>query len=297
MNEQQLQQILTIQQAIAAAATAAVINSILNPQQAAALASQNAGLESANELQQQLQSNQQESRQSPFNASSSPTAGLANSHQLDQSARIQDLLLQLQQHQQLNSNTTTAAAAAAAAAAVAANAPNNSSINASPLNLNLNLDLSANPILSGANSLNSPIRSPNNRSHNQQDFTINATPGNTSHNSSSHHQTSPTKKLKRHHNHQQHHITSLQAAFQNRNPEATSKHQHAALKNQTSSMPSINTGSRNSSSSTNASSPSSSALVQNHVGLPRKLVRGQDVWLGRGAEQTRQILKCKFIRS
>lgn len=27
--------------------------------------------------------------------------------------------------------------------------------------------------------------------------------------------------------------------------------------------------------------------------VPRKLVRGQDVWLGRGAEQTRQILKCK----
>lgn len=30
------------------------------------------------------------------------------------------------------------------------------------------------------------------------------------------------------------------------------------------------------------------------VNMPRKLVRGQDVWLGRGAEQTRQILKCKF---
>lgn len=29
--------------------------------------------------------------------------------------------------------------------------------------------------------------------------------------------------------------------------------------------------------------------------VPRKLVRGQDVWLGRGAEQTRQILKCKCL--
>ncbi|XP_033180205.1 protein tiptop-like [Bombus impatiens] len=26
----------------------------------------------------------------------------------------------------------------------------------------------------------------------------------------------------------------------------------------------------------------------------RKLVRGQDVWLGKGAEQTRQILKCMW---
>jgi hypothetical protein len=28
--------------------------------------------------------------------------------------------------------------------------------------------------------------------------------------------------------------------------------------------------------------------------LPRKLVRGQDVWLGKGQEQTRQILKCMW---
>ncbi|XP_054164485.1 protein tiptop-like isoform X2 [Oppia nitens] len=39
---------------------------------------------------------------------------------------------------------------------------------------------------------------------------------------------------------------------------------------------------------------SSSVLAKNNVGLPRKLVRGQDVWLGRGAEQTRQILKCMW---
>lgn len=44
-----------------------------------------------------------------------------------------------------------------------------------------------------------------------------------------------------------------------------------------------------------SSEPMSSAvLAKNNVALPRKLVRGQDVWLGRGAEQTRQILKCKF---
>lgn len=39
---------------------------------------------------------------------------------------------------------------------------------------------------------------------------------------------------------------------------------------------------------------SSAVLAKNNVNLPRKLVRGQDVWLGRGAEQTRQILKCKY---
>jgi hypothetical protein len=53
------------------------------------------------------------------------------------------------------------------------------------------------------------------------------------------------------------------------------------------------------SSSTSSSHPkepiSSSVLAKNNVGLPRKLVRGQDVWLGRGAEQTRQILKCESI--
>lgn len=35
-------------------------------------------------------------------------------------------------------------------------------------------------------------------------------------------------------------------------------------------------------------------LVKETMTLPRKLVRGQDVWLGKGAEQTRQILKCMW---
>lgn len=35
----------------------------------------------------------------------------------------------------------------------------------------------------------------------------------------------------------------------------------------------------------------SDLLLKESVQLPRKLVRGQDVWLGKGAEQTRQILK------
>ncbi|KAL3269735.1 hypothetical protein HHI36_008795 [Cryptolaemus montrouzieri] len=57
-------------------------------------------------------------------------------------------------------------------------------------------------------------------------------------------------------------------------------------------------------SNTNTSSSSSSAnkpissdlnmLIKETMPLPRKLVRGQDVWLGKGAEQTRQILKCMW---
>lgn len=37
-----------------------------------------------------------------------------------------------------------------------------------------------------------------------------------------------------------------------------------------------------------------SLLIKDSMPLPRKLVRGQDVWLGKGAEQTRQILKCMW---
>lgn len=52
------------------------------------------------------------------------------------------------------------------------------------------------------------------------------------------------------------------------------------------------------SSSSVGSSKSSSSdlnlLIKETMPLPRKLVRGQDVWLGKGAEQTRQILKCMW---
>ncbi|CAL4083529.1 unnamed protein product, partial [Meganyctiphanes norvegica] len=47
----------------------------------------------------------------------------------------------------------------------------------------------------------------------------------------------------------------------------------------------------------NGSSSSSDNLmpsIRDGINLPRKLVRGQDVWLGKGAEQTRQILKCMW---
>jgi teashirt len=57
--------------------------------------------------------------------------------------------------------------------------------------------------------------------------------------------------------------------------------------------------SQGASSNTHNSSSSSSKselnlLIKETMPLPRKLVRGQDVWLGKGAEQTRQILKCMW---
>lgn len=57
------------------------------------------------------------------------------------------------------------------------------------------------------------------------------------------------------------------------------------------------TSSTSSSSTTNSSASSKSELnmlIKETMPLPRKLVRGQDVWLGKGAEQTRQILKCMW---
>ncbi|XP_069697861.1 protein tiptop [Periplaneta americana] len=69
------------------------------------------------------------------------------------------------------------------------------------------------------------------------------------------------------------------------------------------STPSVSTN-----SSSSSSGPASAAMAGNNkpttadlnlliketMPLPRKLVRGQDVWLGKGAEQTRQILKCMW---
>ncbi|XP_023229857.1 protein tiptop-like isoform X1 [Centruroides sculpturatus] len=50
----------------------------------------------------------------------------------------------------------------------------------------------------------------------------------------------------------------------------------------------------NTAPSTVTTTSSSDSIVKETVSLPRKLVRGQDVWLGKGAEQTRQILKCMW---
>ncbi|XP_055856261.1 protein tiptop [Episyrphus balteatus] len=48
------------------------------------------------------------------------------------------------------------------------------------------------------------------------------------------------------------------------------------------------------SSSSSSSKSDLNLLIKETMPLPRKLVRGQDVWLGKGAEQTRQILKCMW---
>lgn len=62
-------------------------------------------------------------------------------------------------------------------------------------------------------------------------------------------------------------------------------HHHANTNTSSSSSTTNNT--------TNVANPLISSVKAANVNMPRKLVRGQDVWLGRGAEQTRQILKCK----
>ncbi|KAI8117191.1 Protein tiptop [Lucilia cuprina] len=50
----------------------------------------------------------------------------------------------------------------------------------------------------------------------------------------------------------------------------------------------------NSSATSGGSKSDLNMLIKETMPLPRKLVRGQDVWLGKGAEQTRQILKCMW---
>ena len=42
------------------------------------------------------------------------------------------------------------------------------------------------------------------------------------------------------------------------------------------------------------SGPKSRDILKEQLPLPRKLVRGQDVWLGRGEQQTKDILKCMW---
>lgn len=271
MNEQQLQQLITIQQALAAAATAAVINSLLNPQQAAGLVSANALTDPTNnDLQQQHQQQQQhENSHSPATTSPATTA--------ETNSRIQDLLMQLQQQ---------------------------ASIGSSPLNLNLGANqqaaAAASQLLAG--SLGSPLsasRSPVSSRLVAADQELNATTLATSSNTQLQHsnQVSPLKRLKsRHQQHPQAQAATAQQYHSNRSSDATSKPQHSTPKNHISNL-STSRNSNTGGSNTTSSSASSPFLSSNNVGLPRKLVRGQDVWLGRGAEQTRQILKCKYYKS
>lgn len=62
-------------------------------------------------------------------------------------------------------------------------------------------------------------------------------------------------------------------------------------------QPQISSPSNSNTSTSSSTKPSQSdlnLLIKETMPLPRKLVRGQDVWLGKGAEQTRQILKCMW---
>lgn len=277
MNEQQLQQILTIQQAIAAAATAAVINSLLNPQQAGALSNVNALTETLNnansvDLQSQQDNLLHQLQQRTSSAHTPPDASSSPANAPDCNNRIQELLMQLQQQAALGN---------------------------SPMALNLNLaaqtPLSAIGNANSNNNLASPIRSPISGRLAAQELSNATTSSNTLQQSNI--QSPSIKKLKKHHNSgasmgSNYHLSGSQQAFHNRNSEATSKPQsHSLNKNNHSNI--TNLTRNNAPNANNSSSSSSSAFLTNNVGLPRKLVRGQDVWLGRGAEQTRQILKCK----
>lgn len=287
MNEQQLQQILTIQQAIAAAATAAVINSLLNPQQQQQQQQQasNGGTNSPNQidtnnrtaqelllhLQQQAAAanilqhqNDVDQQERPDSRLDSPagTSSPANNQLDTNNQTIQNLLMQLQQ-QAAGVNPATAISSAPSLAA---------------LNLNLSNQIPAQmPSLPN-------IGSPINRALLGQNNSFLSSSPTTSGNIQQTNQLPNNKKLKRYH--------QPQTNQPNRSStDATSK-PHSSPKNH-SAISNLAPRNNNSTGTTN-SNTSSSAFLSNNVGLPRKLVRGQDVWLGRGAEQTRQILKCKY---
>ena len=59
-------------------------------------------------------------------------------------------------------------------------------------------------------------------------------------------------------------------------------------------MPVRSPSASSSSSAVAAASPPKRDILKEQLPLPRKLVRGQDVWLGKGEQQTRDILKCMW---
>lgn len=79
------------------------------------------------------------------------------------------------------------------------------------------------------------------------------------------------------------------------NMDAQRNHNHQSQSSHNSHSNQNHSSSNSASSSANAPSKSDLHLmIKETMPLPRKLVRGQDVWLGKGAEQTRQILKCMW---
>ena len=279
MNEQQLQQILTIQQAIAAAATAAVINSLLNPQQTTAgLTNLNANAltEALQNSQNQLDLQQRpDSRQdSPIATSSSPAT---NNQPLNDASPIQDLLLQLQQQAAAtNGGSTPQQQQQQQAALLAALNLNLNNTNNLPLSQQLQAHLTDSP----------QCQSPNRLHLGQTELNLATATGSNISN-----QHTPNKKSKNNRHNQAVTTAFMQQTRSTLDMSGKPQQHQSPQKNHHSTL--ANLSNRNNSNSTNSSSTSS--FLPNNVGLPRKLVRGQDVWLGRGAEQTRQILKCKLM--
>uniref|UniRef100_A0ABD2WSD5 C2H2-type domain-containing protein n=1 Tax=Trichogramma kaykai TaxID=54128 RepID=A0ABD2WSD5_9HYME len=78
------------------------------------------------------------------------------------------------------------------------------------------------------------------------------------------------------------------------NMPVTSGHSSQTSVQQTPPQPPPVSSSSNSSLNSKQNPSELNLLIKETMPLPRKLVRGQDVWLGKGAEQTRQILKCMW---
>uniref|UniRef100_A0A1I8PTG1 C2H2-type domain-containing protein n=1 Tax=Stomoxys calcitrans TaxID=35570 RepID=A0A1I8PTG1_STOCA len=74
--------------------------------------------------------------------------------------------------------------------------------------------------------------------------------------------------------------------------QAASSHSHHARHTGSNTQPI--TAAHSPASASNVGKSDLNMLIKETMPLPRKLVRGQDVWLGKGAEQTRQILKCMW---
>ncbi|XP_008545480.1 protein tiptop isoform X2 [Microplitis demolitor] len=74
----------------------------------------------------------------------------------------------------------------------------------------------------------------------------------------------------------------------------TSQHQQQQQQHQSLNSSASSSNNSHTTPSSKQSPSELNLLIKETMPLPRKLVRGQDVWLGKGAEQTRQILKCMW---
>ncbi|XP_037958670.1 protein tiptop [Teleopsis dalmanni] len=80
----------------------------------------------------------------------------------------------------------------------------------------------------------------------------------------------------------------------NQTAQSTLHARHSATQSAGSNSSSAVSSTANNVTNSTSSKSDLNLLIKETMPLPRKLVRGQDVWLGKGAEQTRQILKCMW---